>query len=260
MNTVIDMMGRKITIPKKPMRIVSLVPSQTELLFDLGLGDRVVGITKFCIHPKEWFRSKVRVGGTKQINLDKVIALSPDLIIGNKEENTKEDIAALEQHFPVWMSDIFNLQDAVKAINLIGSITNTASEAKQIGEQIIHSFAALNGLKTHNRCAYLIWHDPDMVAANNTFIDNMISKLGLLNAFEDRDRYPVITDQDLVAAAIDYLLLSSEPFPFSEKHILHYQQLLPNVKILLVDGEYFSWYGSRLLGAPQYFNQLLKEL
>ena len=117
-------MNRTIRLGATPRRIVSLVPSQTELLYDLGLEERVVGITKFCIHPKEWYRSKVRIGGTKNVNFDKVKTLRPDLIIGNKEENFKEDIEALEEIAPVWMSDIFTLDDSLEMINQLGSVLN----------------------------------------------------------------------------------------------------------------------------------------
>src|SRR5688500_11346244 len=99
----IDQLGRNITLKGEPSRIISLVPSQTELLFDLGLGEHVVGITKFCVHPKEWFRSKTRVGGTKKLDIEKIRSLNPDLIIGNKEENEKEQIEELIKEFPVWM-------------------------------------------------------------------------------------------------------------------------------------------------------------
>src|ERR1700741_3198050 len=107
----IDQTGRKISIPQIPQRIISLVPSQTELLFDLGLDKEVVGITKFCVHPPEWFQTKTRVGGTKQLKIDLIKQLQPDLIIANKEENVKEQIEELEKHFPVWISDVNNLED-----------------------------------------------------------------------------------------------------------------------------------------------------
>src|ERR1700722_20147309 len=100
-----DQMGRTISVEWPVKRIISLVPSQTELLYSLGLADEVIGITKFCVHPKEWFHSKTRVGGTKKLDFEKIAALKPDLIIGNKEENEEVQIKQLMQDYPVWMSD-----------------------------------------------------------------------------------------------------------------------------------------------------------
>ncbi|MDA9121152.1 helical backbone metal receptor [Flavobacteriales bacterium] len=125
----IDQLGRKVETPLQPQRIISLVPSQTELLFDLELGERVVGITKFCIHPKKWFRTKARIGGTKKLDFEQISALNSDLIIANKEENNKKDIERLAKDFPVWVSDVNNLNYALEMIQLVGGITNTnASE------------------------------------------------------------------------------------------------------------------------------------
>lgn len=257
---VIDMMGRKVLIPNQPMRIISLVPSQTELLFDLGLGDAVLGITKFCIHPEEWFRTKKRIGGTKQLNIAQIIALKPDLIIGNKEENTQADIEALAALFPVWMSDIFTYDDALEAIRQIGAITNTASKAQAIVEQINYEFATVSPFSKKKKAGYFIWHQPDMVAASDTFIDSIMQKLGIENAFQHLKRYPALTTETIAATQLDVILLSSEPFPFAAKHLDYYQSLSPHAKVVLVDGEYFSWYGSRLLKAPSYFKALLNEL
>lgn len=257
---VIDMMGRKVHIPNQPMRIISLVPSQTELLFDLGLGDAVVGITKFCIHPEAWFRTKTRIGGTKQLNLEQIKALKPDLIIGNKEENTQADIEALAALFPVWMSDILTYEDALEAILQIGTITQTQAKAASIVEQITQEFAAITPLAKRIKAGYFIWHQPDMVAARNTFIDSMLLRLGIENAFQHLERYPAVSDEMIAASQLDIILLSSEPYPFADKHIAYYQALVPHAKVKLVDGEYFSWYGSRLLAAPSYFKALLNEL
>src|SRR5689334_18071707 len=118
-----DQIGRTISLNKTPRRIISLVPSQTELLYDLGLSDEVVGITKFCVHPEEWFRNKPRVGGTKQLNMDIIHHLQPDLVIANKEENVREQVEELASHYPVWVSDINNPDDAYWMMKELGSIT-----------------------------------------------------------------------------------------------------------------------------------------
>lgn len=258
MRSLTDQMGRTLQVPERPERIISLVPSQTELLHDLGLGDRVVGITKFCIHPEAWFRSKARVGGTKQVDLDKVRALRPDLIIGNKEENAQADIEALEQEFAVWMSDVRELDGALDMIRRVGMLTGTTSQAEALVTGIGQAFAGLQPLAPPLSAAYLIWHEPMMVAGADTFVNDMLARCGLTNAFAQRpERYPEVSPAELAAADPDVILLSSEPFPFAEKHILHYNMLCPGAPVQLVDGELFSWYGSRLLKAPAYFNGLL---
>lgn len=249
-----DQMGRTVDAPSHPQRIISLVPSQTELLYDLGLGDRVVGITKFCVHPEEWFRSKPRVGGTKKVDMDKVRALKPDLIIGNKEENERKDIETLEQEFPVWMSDVRSLHHAAHMIAHVGAITGTGKKADLLLHGIADAFAALKPLDPPLTVAYFIWREPYMVAGQGTFVNDMLRRLGLTNVFDEGDaRYPQITAQELAEADPDLILLASEPYPFTEEHIADFNMICPGTPVRLVDGEYFSWYGSRLLTAPAYF-------
>jgi len=251
-----DQMNTTIRLGKKPSRIVSLVPSQTELLHDLGLEDEVVGITKFCIHPNKWFRSKNRVGGTKNVDFDKVKALQPDLIIGNKEENAKEDIEKLKEIAPVWMSDIFNLEEAIDALLKIGEITGRSNQAIKMAESIQAKFVQMSEfieLTSRKTVLYFIWNEPRFVAGKNTFIDDMLSRCGFENLSKN-ERYPEVE----TGVEPDYVFLSSEPYPFKEKHKKEFQNTYPNAKIIIVDGEMFSWYGSRMLKAPEYFINLIK--
>jgi ABC-type Fe3+-hydroxamate transport system substrate-binding protein len=258
---VTDQMHRTIDIPDRPMRIISLVPSQTELLHDLGLGERVVGITKFCVHPEEWFRTKTRVGGTKKLDLEKIRQLKPDLIIGNKEENTREDIEALQQEFPVWMSDVRDLSGALEMIQAVGALTGTGETARDLAARIEASFAQLRPLEEPRTVAYLIWQEPYMAAGQGTFINDMLQRCGLVNVFDEGDaRYPQIRDMELAHAGPELVLLSSEPYPFKEEHVHEVRLLLPEVPVLLVDGEPFSWYGSRLLHTAAYLQQLCERL
>lgn len=260
--TVSDQMHRTILVPEHPQRIISLVPSQTELLHDLGLGSRstagrVVGITKFCVHPEEWFRTIPRVGGTKKVDMDKIRALKPDLIIGNKEENKRKDIEALEKEFPVWMSDVRDLDGALDMIGRIGDLTGTIAEATVLRQGIERSFAQLAIREEPRTVAYFIWQEPFMVAGHGTFVNDMLQRCGLINVFDEGDaRYPEITARELAEADPDVVLLSSEPFPFKEEHIAEFNMILPGTPVHLVDGAMFSWYGSRLLTAPAYFNGL----
>lgn len=244
-------------------RIVSLVPSQTELLHYLNVEKEVVGITKFCIHPKEWFNSKTRIGGTKNINIAKIKSLNPTLIIANKEENVQNQIEELATICPVVVTNICSLNDALEMINEIGKLTNKFIQAKQLNIQIQAAFEQLHQFKQHfttQRVAYFIWRNPYMVAGNDTFINNLLEACGFENIFSNFNRYPETTIEALQHLNVQTLLLSSEPYPFKEKHIQELQQQLPHTKIKLVDGEFFSWYGSKLLHAPHYFMQLIIDL
>lgn len=260
MPTMEDQMHRTVQVPKNLQRIISLVPSQTELLYDLGLGDRVVGITKFCVHPVEWFRNKPRVGGTKQVNLVQVRALQPDLIIGNKEENTQADIAALEQAFPVWMSDVETLDGALAMIGSVGQLTGTTERAGALIAGIGTAFAEMKPLSPPLSAAYFIWKDPWMLAGKSTFIADMLRRCGFVLPPRLDERYPEVQEVALRDLAPDVALLSSEPYPFSEKHLDAINHVLPGVPVHFVDGEMFSWYGSRLLHAPRYFRTLMARM
>ena len=248
----VDQMGRSVRIPLDPKRIISLVPSQTELLYDLGLNNEVVGITKFCVHPASWFRVKQRIGGTKQLNLELIRSLNPDLIIGNKEENTKEDIEALEKEFPVWMSDIETLEDAFAMIQSIGVMTDKEDEAELLVGESIEAFASIQNLGQGKTFLYFIWDEPAFVAGKNTFIDSMLTKIGFQNACE-LSRYPALSE--VAPPAVDHIFLSSEPFPFKSEHFIKYQAIFPNAQIHLIDGEMCSWYGSRMKLAARYFEE-----
>ena len=254
-----DQLQRKIELKGNPQRIISLVPSQTELLADLGLGKEVVGITKFCIHPSAWFKEKVKIGGTKSFHLDRIRSLEPDLIIGNKEENDKESIRILSEEYTVWLSDVKNLPNALNMIRSIGCITGKEIPGNQIAQDIEQSFIDLAIQQMGRRpvrVAYLIWNKPLMVAGGDTFINSMLKRAGFKNVFEKQTRYPEINLEDLAAAQPEVIFLSSEPFPFKAKHVEFYQQLNSSIRVLLVNGELFSWYGSRLKLSASYFQEL----
>lgn len=252
-----DMLGRVIDIPSMPKRIVSVVPSQTELLYDLGLEEEVIGITKFCVHPETWFRNKTRIGGTKNLNIEKILSLQPDLIIANKEENTQEQIEALAPQAPVWVSDIANLNDALAMIAAVGAITGKPVKAQEIASNIKSGFGALHASAVAKRVAYLIWREPWMTVGGDTFISDIINRLGWTNVFGHRQRYPTTNLEEIAALKPNIVLLSSEPYPFKGKHIIELKAFLPEVDIQLVDGEMFSWYGSRLTKAASYLQSLL---
>jgi ABC-type Fe3+-hydroxamate transport system substrate-binding protein len=248
-----------------PHRIISIVPSQTELLYDLGLTDEVIGISKFCVHPDSWFRTKTRIGGTKQLNLPLIESLRPDLVLANKEENEKDQVEAIARFCPVWCSNIRSLQEAFEMIETIGRITGKEHKATIITEAIHRDLGSFAPNEKKLRAAYLIWQNPFMTAGGDTFINTMMQTAGLENVFAHQSRYPLVSIDDLIQARADVILFSSEPFPFKEKHITGFAEqwkqispLIPQLKI--VDGEIFSWYGSRLLYAAEYLSKLNRSL
>ncbi|MCT4630430.1 ABC transporter substrate-binding protein [Winogradskyella sp.] len=252
----LDQLNRKLQLKVTPKRIVSLVPSQTELLIDLGLESTVVGVTKFCVHPKQIRKDKTIVGGTKDIQLQKIKDLQPDIILCNKEENTKDIIKELEPVAPIHISDINNLKDCYQLINMYGKLFNVMSKASEIidniqkeREQFQHKIKA----KEKRKVAYFIWKNPWMVAASNTFIDFMLKEAGFKNVFEFETRYPEVDLENLKLDETDCIFLSSEPYPFKEKQVLELKSYFPQNTTAIVDGEMFSWYGSRLQKAYKYF-------
>lgn len=255
-----DQTGHRIILENPPERIVSLVPSQTELLADLRLVPQLVGITKFCVHPQELLRSKKVIGGTKQLHLEGILGLSPDLIIANKEENRREDVEFLREHFPVWTSDVSNLSDALEMIEQIGAMTNRHAESAELADSIRQQFDLIAPPNPRPKTLYLIWQNPYMAAGNNTFIHHMLQRAGFDNTLHQHPRYPTLSIEAIVSMNPEVLLLSSEPYPFGPKHQAFFQQLLPSTKVILVDGEFFSWYGSRLRYSVPYFNALLQNL
>lgn len=249
-----DQLGMKIRVEFPPRRIISLVPSQTELLCDLGLSEEVVGITKFCERPIEWFKSKEKVGGTKSVKVEMIESLRPDLIIGNKEENDRNTIDSLKEKYPVWMSDIITFQDAIKMIRSVGDICNRSEQALSIAKSIQSSLGQL--LRKEGRVLYLIWHNPWMGVGSDTFINSMLSLLGYTNVLADKTRYPELSIDQILNLNPQHVFFSSEPFPFKDEHMAVLKERLPNANIRIVDGQFFSWYGSRLLKAANYFNQI----
>jgi ABC-type Fe3+-hydroxamate transport system substrate-binding protein len=244
-----------------PKRIVSLVPSITELLHYLQLEEETIGITKFCVHPHSWFKSKTRIGGTKNIDIEKIVSLQPDLILCNKEENVQAQIETLAATLPVYICDVKNYEDALQMIEAIGKLTNKEIETKKLIQDIDTAFEQGKIFSTKKvKTAYLIWKEPYMTVGGDTFISSMMEKAGLENIYNNEDRYPTKNIIDLQKDNPDIILLSSEPYPFKEKDIVELQQHFPNTRILLANGEIFSWYGSRMLYAVEYFENLYKQI
>lgn len=232
--------------------IVSLVPSLTELLFDLGVGEKVSGRTRFCIHPEEKIEEVPIIGGTKNPRLDKIREIKPNLIIANKEENRKDDIEELKRNFEVHVTDICTINEALFAIHNIGIKCGAEKKSKELIHQIQEKMKSVPDEKPLT-AAYMIWRDPWMTAGGDTYIHSVMQHWKLENVFAEKERYPQTAAEELIQKKPDVILLSSEPYPFKEKHVSELSEACKESNIVLVDGEWFSWYGSRMLHA---FDQL----
>ena len=260
--TVQDDIGDIVTFYYPPIKIVSLVPSITELLIDLGLENELAGITKYCIFPEEKVSKLNKIGGTKNPDLQKIIDLKPDLVIANKEENQKEHIEFLRaSNIPVYVTYIDDYDSALNMIENIGMITDRKSKANSITRAIDEKFDNFESQVNVKKVAYMIWKQPYMTIGKNTFINSMLTKIGFENVFENYEgNYPVITQDDIIKSETEFIFLSTEPYKFSEKHIHQFQKIKPDAKIVIVEGDKFSWYGSRMLLAADYFQNLVKTL
>ena len=263
------------------MRIVSLVPSLTEFLFDLGLDEQIVGRTRFCIHPRGRVDRAAIVGGTKNPNHARIVALKPDLIIANREENRKEDIDALARLLPnagikpamgaeILVTDIQTIDQALQEMIRIGIRCGKEAEARRwvsdieecrpgrgaipksagTSHQPDNTFQRSAARPSSISTVYLIWKDPWMTIGHDTYIHSVLEEWGFRNLFGGRTRYPAVTLEEIQRLRPDCLLLSSEPYPFKESHrTMLAEQLaeqLPDTMVRLIDGEWTSWYGSRM--------------
>lgn len=247
-----------------PKRIISLVPSQTELLFDLGLENEIIGVTKFCVHPFYAKQTKTIVGGTKKIKLNKIKELKPDIILCNKEENTLEIVEQCAEICATHVSDIYTLEDAKHLIQVYGSIFNRRTESAHIIQKLefkLQDFQLYIQGKKKLKVAYFIWRKPWMVAARNTFIDHLLTLNKYENIYGNRERYPEIELKKIrLEGDPEMIFLSSEPYPFKDEHAFEIGRFAHHAKTVFVDGELFSWYGSRLLKSFDYFKKLRSRL
>jgi ABC-type Fe3+-hydroxamate transport system substrate-binding protein len=254
-----DQLNRTIPLHSLPKRIVSLVPSQTELLCDLGLEPFIVGVTKFCVHPHTIRTKAAVVGGTKTVNYKTITALKPDIILCNQEENTLEMVRELEKIAPVHISVIYTINDCLKLIEMYGRLFSVETKADNIITELKEKqtdFLKFIKGQEKQSVVYFIWKQPWMVAASRTFIDALLQLNNLENCYKNLERYPEIELTEGGNGRVDLVLLSSEPYPFREKHIQALRSFYPKARIRLVDGEMFSWYGYRLVKAFDYFKML----
>lgn len=234
-------------------RIISLVPSLTELIIDLEPVAKLVGRTRFCIHPKEQITDIPIVGGTKNPRLDKIRQADPDLIIANKEENRPNDIKLLMDDFEVEVTDIATIEDALITIHNLGQKLEVTEQAEQLITDIQERLKERPDERTL-RTAYMIWKDPWMSVGGDTYIHDVLEHWNLSNIFNSRTRYPKFDLEELQRYNPDLILLSSEPYPFQEKHLEQIEKACPAARVLLVEGEWFSWYGSHMKHAFERLN------
>ncbi|WP_226064159.1 helical backbone metal receptor [Kaistella polysaccharea] len=236
------------------MKIISLVPSITETLFDFGLtSQEIIGRTKFCIHPADLVKNVDIIGGTKNLNLEKIRNLNPDLIIANKEENEKIQVEELMKDFQVWVTDVQTVEDNARFISDLGILLKKEDLALLFNQKINDVFDNIE-ISNSKKVAYLIWKKPYMTIGSDTFIHEVLMKLGFRNIFQNQKRYPEIELAELNDA--DFIFLSTEPYPFQQKNIDEFQLEFPKKKIILVDGEAFSWFGTHLMKVGDYLKNL----
>lgn len=251
---IVDQVGQPLSFIQTPKKIISLVPSLTQTLCDVHLEDSIVGVTKFCVHPKRIRQKASVIGGTKNPRIPEIIRLNPDFIIANKEENRKEDIVELQKHCPVYTSDIATIDD------FLGFCDDFSSIFPQSGFNQLKSNVEIinkeNTIKNKYRACYLIWKNPYMTVGNDTYIHNLMEKYGFENVFKKKIRYPEITIEDIILSPAEIVFLSSEPYPFKKKDSEELSQYLPGKQVILVDGEMMSWYGSAILNAHTYLKEL----
>lgn len=271
---VTDIRGVSFAPLQKPFRVVSLVPSWTETLFYLGLTEEeIVGRTDYCIHPRGRVREIEKLGGPRDPNLERIFEINPDLIIADREENRKEDVERIDMHWPVsrvFVTGPTTVNHALKDVAQFGSLFNTRDRACELIENV-RSWMARLERKDRGTTVYMVWQDPLVAASRETYIGDVLETLGYRNVIdrstledfnqEGSMNYPAVTLERLIRLKPDAILLSTEPFPFRRKHgellrsRLHEldREYAERVEIRIVNGEYFSWYGSRMVPALRYF-------
>jgi ABC-type Fe3+-hydroxamate transport system substrate-binding protein len=240
---VFDALGRTLDITRPPERIVSLVPSLTELLYDLGAGARVAACTDYCLYPAFELKSLPRVGGQKDPDLEKLLSLRPDFVVVAKEENLARDVAKLEAAgVPVFVTDVQTVDDALRLPFQLGAalgVPRPTSQALHDGMAAGVEAARRIGPAEPLRALCYVWRDPWIAAGGDTYLSDVLRACGALNVIGDRARYPKVDLKTAQELRPDIVVLPSEPYPFTEAD-------LPSVKNgVLVDGTVLCWYGPR---------------
>jgi len=267
MSTYVDALNRSIALEQPPKRIVSLVPSITEALFTFGLRDEIAGVTEFCSEPRSYVASKPKVGGTKTLDVRLVLALEPDLVIANAEENRQEDIRQLlAAGQRVFVTFPRTVPGAISMLRQLSQMTGTSEAAEpylEDAEQALAEVKAANAQRPRLRVFCPIWRRPWMTVGSNTYMHDFIASCGGFNIFSERhERYPKAELDEVARRAPQVIMLPDEPYPFTEKHmpeIMEYQYV-PAVRenrIYLLEGKHLCWYGPRMAGSLRHVQKLL---
>lgn len=237
----------------EPKRIVSLVPSLTEFLLELGFEKRVVGRTLYCERPVDLVESITVVGGTKKISVKKVLELKPDLVLAQKEENDRAQVEEIAQTIPCVVSEIDSVDSFISYVADFASLFDEPQIQEFYSEIMNLRDQCQKSDRKYSRCLYFIWKEPWMVAGKGTYIDSVMNLAGFENAVSD-SRYPVLSWEEIEELNPDLILLSSEPYSFDESHMQCFQSKFSQARIELVDGRLFSWYGTATLEFIKFLN------
>jgi ABC-type Fe3+-hydroxamate transport system substrate-binding protein len=258
-----DATGARHSRATGAVRIVSLVPSITELVCDLGLTDRLVGRTGFCSHPREVVRRIPKVGGTKDVDLEKLVALAPTHLIVNVDENRRETVAALREHVPhIIVTHPLAPEDNVALYRLLGVMFGVEAAALALAQQLESALEQARQAARQwprERVLYLIWRNPWMTVGRDTYISRTLAAVGWDTVPEHTaTRYPEVRLDSATLHDVDIVLLSTEPYLFRERHVAELAALpaLAGRRLMLVDGEMTSWYGSRAIAGLRYLVRL----
>jgi len=252
--TFVDAIGTEHPVAGRDARIVSLVPSVTELLCDLGLAPQLVGRTGFCIHPREVVRDIPKVGGTKDVNVDRIRELAPTHLVVNVDENEKETVEELARFVPsVIVTHPLAPDDNLGLYRLLGGIFDRPAKTERLCDAFSAAYDDLTAAtRPPETVLYLIWRDPWMTVSRDTYISRTLALVGWETVPGSADeRYPEIDPAEL-AGSVERVLLSSEPYRFREKHLAEVEALVPGARVSLIDGEMTSWYGSRAIAGLRY--------
>ena len=267
--SVRDVRGQRLSLARIPRRIVSLVPSLTETVCALGRAERLVGVTRYCTDPPEAVKPLPKVGGTKNPDCQRIIALEPDIVLANAEENRREDVECLERAgLPVLVTFPKSVRDAAHLIAQLGRLLATQRQARLVSVRIERNqrraAAAVRGTRWRVFCP--IWRNPWMGFNRDTYAHDVLWQAGGANICADRaDRYPSVDLAEIAAAEPEVILLPSEPYRFEEKHLaslrpLHESPAWRCGRVFFVDGQALSWYGPRTAPALPYFQELLGNI
>jgi ABC-type Fe3+-hydroxamate transport system substrate-binding protein len=262
-----DDLGDEVVLTEIPRRIVSLVPSMTETVIDLGAADRLVGITRYCVHPAEVVARIPRVGGTKGFSFEKIASMKPDLVLANKEENRKHHVERLRKTYRVFVSHPRTVEEAVGMVRSIGALTGRSVEASEFAASCDRVLASLEPsvVEPSLRTLCMIWREPWMAAGADTYMNALLARVGFDNVFAPADgHYPKTTLAEIVERKPDVIILPDEPYAFGAENKEHMERYVKDhggaARAVLFDGSLLTWFGTRTLKGLQAVYEAKRQL